>query len=131
MGDSHEPGNEDDEKLLSRTHLATLIVADFLITLVWFIIAASAYNVTEHATFLGLEGWQIRVTVTLLGLVPTATLLLIGWDDVDALWMVVRTRRLKRRQQYRVLARGEHGASTRHGRALPSPDRDEERDTSA
>ncbi len=94
-------------------------------------VAAGAYNVTEHATFLGLEGWQIRVTVTLLGLVPTVTLLLIGWDDVDALWMVVRTRRLKRRQQYRALARGEHGASTRHGQALPSPDHDGEKDTSA
>ncbi len=127
MGEHAGNEDRDEEELLSRRHLAKLLLWDFLITLAWVIIAVAAYTVTEHATFLGLEGWQIRVTVTLLGFVPTVSLLLIGWDDVDALWMVVRTRHLERRQRYHALLGGEQDRPPTHEHALPPPD--EETDT--
>jgi len=87
-------------------------------------------KVTDRTTFLGFEGWQIKVTAAVLGIIPTATLLLIGWDDMDALWMVVRTRRFKRRQRYRDLIRdSQTQPSVDDPPALP-PSEDKEVDTS-
>jgi len=123
--------NEDEgEHLLSRARLTRLLIGDMLVIIIWVFVTIVISKVTDRTTFLGFEGWQIKVTAAVLGIIPTATLLLIGWDDMDALWMVVRTRRFKRRQRYRDLIRdSQTQPSVDDPPALP-PSEDKEVDTS-
>jgi hypothetical protein len=96
MGDA----SHDDEEQPSRTDLGKLLLADMVLILLWIGVAVVIYTATEHASFLGLEGTLIKVTALIVGAVPTVSLLLFALDDVDELYMAVRTRRLRRRQRY-------------------------------
>jgi len=101
FGEAMGDANHDSEEHLSRADIAKLLLGDMVLILLWTSVAVVIYTVTERVAFLGLERTIIEGTAIVVGVVPTVLLLLFAADDVDEVYMAVRTRRALRRRRYR------------------------------
>ena len=101
FGEAMGDADHDSEEQPSRADIAKLLLGDMVLILLWTGVAVVIYNVTERVAFLGLERLIIEGTAAAVGVVPTVLLLLFAIDDVDEVYMAVRTRRAIRRRHYR------------------------------
>ena len=146
MGDAHEPERDDEESddeepndedrdedtLLNTEHIIVLIIADIIIVPLWAAGLVVAHNVAEHVRFLGLEQLPLQVWTIASAIIIGLANLMIALDDLDVLWMRLRTRRFLRREQYReITQRRRVGPRPPDDPRTPLPPPDEEANTSA
>lgn len=137
MGDAHEPehGHEeldDEADILNTRHLVALIIADIIIVPLWGVALVVVHDVAEHIRFLGLEQVPLQVWTIASAIIIGLVNLMIALDDLDALWMRLRTRRFLRREHYREITHPRRvGPRTSNDPRPPLPPPDEEANTPA